>query len=61
MAESLTLRGELRGHTGWVTAIATPNDEESDVLVTCSRCARILRKQRLRLDGVDCQMLDAGT
>lgn len=61
MAESLTLRGELRGHTGWVTAIATPNDEESDVLVTCSRYVRILRKHCLRLDRVDWQMVDAKT
>lgn len=37
MAESLTLRGELRGHKGWVTAIAPPLDPESDLLVTSSR------------------------
>ncbi|KAL6769158.1 RACK1 [Auxenochlorella protothecoides x Auxenochlorella symbiontica] len=37
MAESLTLRGELHGHRGWVTAIAPPLDPNSDLLVTSSR------------------------
>ena len=34
--ETLTLRGTLKGHNGWVTAIATPLDN-SGVLVTASR------------------------
>jgi hypothetical protein len=37
MAETLTLRGELKGHRGWVTAIAPPLDPSSDVLVSSSR------------------------
>lgn len=37
MAETLTLRGELKAHRGWVTAIAPPLDPNSDVLLTSSR------------------------
>jgi hypothetical protein len=37
MAETLTLRGELKGHRGWVTAIAPPLDPTSDVLLSSSR------------------------
>ena len=36
MSESLSLRGELKGHTNWVTSIATPLDN-SDVILTSSR------------------------
>ena len=39
MSETLTLRGELTGHKGWVTAIAPPLDPSSDVLLSSSRCA----------------------
>ena len=39
MAETLTLRGELRGHTGWVTSIAAPLDPNSDTLLSSSRSA----------------------
>lgn len=39
MAETLTLRGELKGHRGWVTAIAPPLDASSDVLLSSSRYA----------------------
>lgn len=37
MAETLTLRGELKGHRGWVTAVAPPLDAASDVLLSSSR------------------------
>ena len=37
MAETLTLRGELKGHRGWVTAIAPPLGPASDVLLSSSR------------------------
>lgn len=48
MTESLTLRGELRGHTGWVTSIATPLEQDSDLLVTSSRCV----ERSVRLDTI---------
>merc|ERR1712216_1077358 len=38
MAETLTLRGTLEGHEGWVTAIATPlGQPNSDILLSASR------------------------
>jgi guanine nucleotide-binding protein subunit beta-2-like 1 protein len=37
MAETLALRGTLKGHSGWVTAIATPLDPNSDVILSSSR------------------------
>merc|ERR1711934_12511 len=38
MAETLTLRGTLEGHEGWVTAIATPMGQpNSDILLSASR------------------------
>ena len=37
MAETLSLRGELQGHTGWVTSIATPLDPNSDTVLSSSR------------------------
>jgi len=42
MAETLTLRATLKGHAGWVTAIATPLDPASDVLLTASRDKSVL-------------------
>ena len=36
---TLTLRGELIGHKGWVTAIAAPLDPTSETLLSSSRCA----------------------
>jgi guanine nucleotide-binding protein subunit beta-2-like 1 protein len=42
MSESLTLRATLKGHAGWVTAIATPLDPASDVLLTASRDKTVL-------------------
>ena len=37
MAETLSLRGTLEGHSGWVTSIATPIDPNSDMIVSASR------------------------
>jgi hypothetical protein len=37
MAETLTFRGSLKGHQGWVTAIATPIDPNSDIILSASR------------------------
>lgn len=34
---TLTLRGELLGHKGWVTAIAAPLDPTSETLLSSSR------------------------
>lgn len=36
MAEQLSLRGELKGHDGWVTSICSPG-EEMDMLISASR------------------------
>ncbi|KAG5548700.1 hypothetical protein RHGRI_014151 [Rhododendron griersonianum] len=41
MGESLVLRGTMRAHTDWVTAIATPIDN-SDMIVTASRDKSII-------------------
>ena len=37
MAETLVLRGTLKGHEGWVTAITSPLDMSSDVILSSSR------------------------
>lgn len=37
MAETLTHRATLKGHRGWVTAIATPLDPTADILLSASR------------------------
>ena len=37
MAESLSLRGTLEGHAGWVTSITTPLDPNSDIILSSSR------------------------
>ncbi|KAI8469733.1 MAG: WD40-repeat-containing domain protein [Monoraphidium minutum] len=37
MAETLTHRASLKGHRGWVTAIATPLDPNADVILSSSR------------------------
>lgn len=37
MSETLSLRGTLEGHAGWVTAIAAPLDPASDMLLSASR------------------------
>mmetsp|Transcript_30081 Transcript_30081/g.68977 ORF Transcript_30081/g.68977 Transcript_30081/m.68977 type:complete len:331 (-) Transcript_30081:99-1091(-) len=41
MADSLTLRGTLRGHTDWVTSIAT-TAEDPDLLLSSSRDKSVL-------------------
>lgn len=41
MAETLTLRATLKGHTNWVTAIATPLDPSSNTLLSASRCVQL--------------------
>lgn len=47
--DRLVLRGELKGHTGWVTSIATPL-ESSETIVTGSRDKTLIV---WRLDGDD--------
>lgn len=42
MAESLSLRGSLEGHSGWVTSIATPLDPNSDTVLSASRDKSII-------------------
>ncbi|GIL62301.1 hypothetical protein Vafri_16581 [Volvox africanus] len=42
MAETLTLRATLKGHTNWVTAIATPLDPSSNTLLSASRDKTVL-------------------
>jgi len=42
MAESLVLRGTLKGHAGWVTAIAAPLDPASNLLLAASRDKTVL-------------------
>jgi guanine nucleotide-binding protein subunit beta-2-like 1 protein len=37
MSETLSFRGSLKGHQGWVTAIATPLDPNSDIVLSASR------------------------
>ena len=36
--ETLKFRGVLVGHSDWVTAIATPVDTASDIVISASRC-----------------------
>jgi guanine nucleotide-binding protein subunit beta-2-like 1 protein len=47
--EALQLKGELRGHNGWVTAIATTG-ENSDLLLTASRDKSVIVWQLTRED-----------
>jgi len=42
MAETLTLRGTLEGHRGWVTSIAAPLDPASETLLSSSRDKTVL-------------------
>jgi len=42
MAETLTHKAELKGHAGWVTALACPLDPSSDILVSASRDKTLL-------------------
>ena len=41
MAESLSFRGSLQGHRGWVTGIAT-TFEQSNMVVSCSRDKKLM-------------------
>jgi len=49
-AETLVLKGELKGHGGWVTAIAT-NMEVSDMILTASRDKSIIVWKITREEG----------
>jgi len=49
-AERLVLRGELKGHNGWVTAIAT-NVEQPDMIVSASRDKSIIVWRLTREEG----------
>ncbi|MGI4406687.1 hypothetical protein ACR2V0_28885, partial [Klebsiella pneumoniae] len=51
MAETLVLRGTMRAHTDWVTAIATPIDN-SDTIVTASRDKSLILWQLTKDDRV---------
>lgn len=42
MAETLVHRATLKGHTGWVTAIAAPLDPAADTLLSASRDKTVL-------------------
>ena len=50
MAETLTLRGQLKGHSGWVTSIATPLDN-SDMLLSSSRDKSVILWTITREEG----------
>jgi guanine nucleotide-binding protein subunit beta-2-like 1 protein len=49
MGDALVLRGELKGHTNWVTSIAT-TDVDANTIVTASRDKTIIQ-WRLGQDG----------
>jgi len=51
MAETIQLRGILKGHHGWVTAIAT--DERSDSIVSSSRDKTVIQWSITRYDLED--------
>lgn len=50
MGEQLTLRGKLKGHEGWVTSIATTN-EDPNMVLSCSRDKTVIVWQLLREEG----------
>jgi guanine nucleotide-binding protein subunit beta-2-like 1 protein len=50
MAETMTLRGELIGHAGWVTQIAT-SPEQPDMIVSASRDKSVIVWQLTREEG----------
>jgi len=50
MAEQMVLKGELRGHGGWVTAIATTN-EAPDMVLSASRDKSIIVWSLTREEG----------
>ena len=47
MGEQMTLRGTLKGHSGWVTQIAT-TPQRTDMLLSSSRGKSIGIKQTLK-------------
>mmetsp|Transcript_35229 Transcript_35229/g.62827 ORF Transcript_35229/g.62827 Transcript_35229/m.62827 type:complete len:318 (-) Transcript_35229:112-1065(-) len=51
MAENLSLRGVLKGHSGWVTSIATPLDPASDVILSASRDKTVIKWQLTHSEG----------
>ena len=51
MAETLVLRGTLEGHEGWVTSIATPQNLNSDVIISASRDKTLLVWKITREEG----------
>jgi guanine nucleotide-binding protein subunit beta-2-like 1 protein len=51
-SEHLVLRGELKGHGGWVTAIATTL-EAPDMIISASRDKSIVQWKLTREEGVD--------
>lgn len=51
MSETLSLRGTLEGHAGWVTAIATPLDPASDVVLSASRDKSVIVWHLTREEG----------
>jgi guanine nucleotide-binding protein subunit beta-2-like 1 protein len=51
MAEQLSLRGTLEGHTGWVTSIATPLDPNSDIILSSSRDKTVIVWHLTREEG----------
>jgi guanine nucleotide-binding protein subunit beta-2-like 1 protein len=50
--EHLVLKGELKGHGGWVTAISTTG-EQADMIITASRDKSLLVWKLERKDGLD--------
>ena len=50
MAETLNLRGTLKGHEGWVTSLATPMDN-SDMLLSSSRDKTVILWTLTREEG----------
>jgi guanine nucleotide-binding protein subunit beta-2-like 1 protein len=51
MSEQLVHRANLKGHAGWVTAIATPLDPSSNVLLSASRDKTVLVWELERSEG----------
>ncbi|KAK9815254.1 hypothetical protein WJX72_000717 [[Myrmecia] bisecta] len=51
MAENLSLRGTLEGHSGWVTSIATPLDPNSDIILSSSRDKTVIVWTLTREEG----------
>jgi guanine nucleotide-binding protein subunit beta-2-like 1 protein len=51
MSETLSHRGSLKAHAGWVTAIATPLDPNSDTILSASRDKTVLVWHLTREEG----------